>query len=153
EKLIGVEDFRTQENVDGWVLPDEIATLFEKKAHNNVAVLIGSNANEMTPFAGPALVPKNREEFSARITRQYGAMAAEFERIYGVKSDADIRDAMLAAARDTTFSRHMRAWARATTAAGSHAYLYYFTYIPPHPRAKEMLAFHAAEIPYVFNVV
>jgi para-nitrobenzyl esterase len=47
----------------------------------------------------------------------------------------------------------MRHWARATTAAGSRAYLYYFTHTPPHPRANELRAFHAGEIPYVFNVV
>ena len=38
-------------------------------------------------------------------------------------------------------------------ASGSTAYLYYFTHVPPHPRARELRAFHAAEIPYVFDVV
>ena len=47
----------------------------------------------------------------------------------------------------------MRSWARMTTAAGSAAYLYYFTYAPPGPRARELKAFHAAEIPYVFDVI
>jgi len=31
--------------------------------------------------------------------------------------------------------------------------LYYFRHVPPSPRAKELKAFHAGEIPYVFNVV
>jgi para-nitrobenzyl esterase len=47
----------------------------------------------------------------------------------------------------------MRQWARATTAAGQAAYLYFFTHPPPHPRASDLKAFHAGEIPYVFNVV
>jgi para-nitrobenzyl esterase len=47
----------------------------------------------------------------------------------------------------------MRRWARATIDAGSTAYLYYFSHVPPSPRAKELGAFHAGEIPYVFNVV
>ena len=60
---------------------------------------------------------------------------------------------MLAAARDTTFSSHMRHWARRRPPSGSKAYLYFFTHTPPHPRANELKAFHAGEIPYVFNVV
>ena len=92
------------------------------------------------------------EEFRQRLVQQYGDAAA-FETAYGVTGDADIVRATMEAARDTTFSSHMRNWARATTAAGSRAYLYFFTHTPPSPRAAEMKAFHAGEIPYVFNVV
>jgi para-nitrobenzyl esterase len=152
DKLLA-QPVRTQENVDGWVLPDEIRTLFAEKKHNNVPVIVGSNADEMTSLSGVANPPKTMEEFRARIAQQYGELAPEFERAYDVKSEADMVPALLAASRDTTFSSHMRTWARMTTAAGSRAYLYYFTYTPPHPRARELRAFHASEIPYVFNVV
>jgi para-nitrobenzyl esterase len=47
----------------------------------------------------------------------------------------------------------MRRWARLTVAGGSNAYLYFFNYAPPGPRASELKAFHAGEIPYVFNVI
>jgi para-nitrobenzyl esterase len=47
----------------------------------------------------------------------------------------------------------MRKWARATIDAGSAAYLYFFSYVPPSPKAAELGAFHAGEIPYVFDVV
>ncbi len=40
-----------------------------------------------------------------------------------------------------------------TTAAGSSAYLYFFSHQPPSPRQSELHAFHASEIPYVFNVL
>jgi para-nitrobenzyl esterase len=144
---------RAQEVVDGWVLPDEIRTIFAEKKHNNVSVIVGSNADEMTSFGGAANAPKTLEEFRKRIAQQYGEFAAEFESAYGVKSEADIVPALLAASRDTTFSSHMRTWARMTTAAGSKAFLYFFSHVPPHPRSNELRAFHASEIPYVFNVV
>jgi para-nitrobenzyl esterase len=153
EKLLSVPGFRTQENVDGWVLPAEIRTIFADKKHNNVSVLVGSNANEMTSLATPAMRPASLDDFKRRIAQQYGTLAAEFETVYGVKNEADAAEAVLASGRDITFSSHMRSWARATTAAGSKAYLYFFTHVPPHPRAKELRAFHASEIPYVFNVV
>ena len=70
-----------------------------------------------------------------------------------MKTDADIAGALLGASRDSTFSLHMRTWARYTTSAGARAYLYWFSHVPPHPRAAELKAFHASEIPYVFNVV
>ncbi len=153
EKLLSVPGFRTQENVDGWVLPTEIWTIFAEKTHNNVPVLVGSNANEMTSLATPAMQPASFDDFKRRIAQQYGRLAAEFETVYGVKGEADVAAAMLASARDITFSQHMRSWARATAAVGSKAYLYFFTHVAPHPRAKELGAFHASEIPYVFNVV
>ena len=141
EKLIAISPFRTQENVDGWVLPDEIRTIFARKQHNNVPVIVGSNANEMT-----SLVPGGR-------TPPGQPIPDEMKAAYGVTSDADVADARLASLRDTVFSLHMRSWARATVDAGAKAYLYYFTHVPPSPRAKELKAFHAGEIPYVFNVV
>jgi para-nitrobenzyl esterase len=144
---------RTQENVDGWVLPDEIRTIFAEKKHNPGPVLVGSNADEMTSLGGAGNAPATMEDFRKRLSQQYGELAAEFEASYRVKGEADIVPALLAAARDTTFSSHMRNWARMTTAAGSKAYLYYFTHVPPHPRARELKAFHASDIPYVFNVV
>ncbi|HUE87023.1 MAG TPA: carboxylesterase family protein [Vicinamibacterales bacterium] len=144
---------RTQENVDGWVLPDEIRTIFADKKHNNVPVIVGSTADEMTSLGGAGNAPRTLAELRKRLSQQYGKSAAEFEAVYGVTSDADIVPALMAVGRDTTFSSHMRTWARMTTAAGADAFLYYFTHTPPHPRAAELKAFHASEIPYVFNVV
>jgi para-nitrobenzyl esterase len=154
EKLLDVPGFRTQENVDGWVLPDEIRTIFAKKMQNVVPAIVGSNANEMTSFLAPGTLPKTVDDYRKRIAQQYGVMADAFDAAYGpVRRDADIADALLGAARDTTFSLHMRTWARQTVAAGAHAYLYSFSHVAPHPRASELKAFHASEIPYVFNVV
>jgi len=147
------QSVRTQENVDGWVLPDEIRTIFAEKKHHNVPVIVGSTADEMTSLGGAGNAPKTLEEFRARLVQQYGELASEFEKAYGVTSQADIVPALMAAGRDTTFSSHMRTWARMTTAAGSRAFLYYFTHTPPHPRAAQLNAFHASDIPYGFNVV
>jgi para-nitrobenzyl esterase len=154
ERLLDVPGFRTQENVDGWVLPGEIRTIFAQQHQNVVPTIVGSNANEMTSFGGPGTLPTTVDEYRKRIAQQYGALADDFDAAYGpVKSDADIADALLGAARDTTFSLHMRSWARFTAAAGAKAFLYSFSHVPPHPRRAELKAFHASEIPYVFDVV
>lgn len=150
---LAAQSVRAQETVDGWVLPDEIRTLFAQQRQNIVPALLGSTADEMTSLGGSANAPATLEEFRKRIAQQYGELAQEFENVYGVRTDADIIPASLAAGRDATFSWHMRVWARMTVAAGARAYLYYFSHVPPHPRAQELRAFHASEIPYVFNVV
>ncbi|HEY2904538.1 MAG TPA: carboxylesterase family protein [Vicinamibacterales bacterium] len=154
DKLLDVPGFRTQENVDGWVLPAEIRTIFLDRKQNIVPVIVGSNADEMTSFLTPGMLPKTVDEYKKRIGDQYGRLAESFDAAYGpVQSASDIAAVLLGAARDTTFSLHMRTWARLTTAAGARAYLYSFSHVAPHPRASELKAFHASEIPYVFDVV
>jgi para-nitrobenzyl esterase len=153
ETLVHIPSFRTQENIDGWVLPDEIRTIFAQQRQNNVPVIVGSNANEMTSLIGAAALPKTLEEFRTRIAQQYGGKAGAFEKAYGVTGESDVADAILGAARDATFTLHMRTWARMTAAAGSKAYLYSFSHVPPHPNHAWLRAFHAGELPYVFNVL
>lgn len=158
EKIISIfnddaegRKFRTVVNVDGWVLPDEIRNLFAKGKQNDVPVIVGSNANEMTSLTTPAIVPKTLAEYRKRIETQYGEMTKEFDAVYPVKSEADIADAFLGAMRDTTFTLNMRTWARMTATGRSKAYLYFFTRVPPNPNSKYLGAYHAAEIAYVFN--
>ena len=150
EKILAATGFRTIENVDDWVLPDEVRNLFAQNKYNKVPVIVGSNGNESTTLGGANGLPKTMEEFRTRIRTQYGDMANEFDAVYPVKSEADIADAMLGAARDTTFTWHMREWARLNTAAGAKSYVYQFTHTDPIP-TKGLGAYHTAEIEYVFN--
>jgi para-nitrobenzyl esterase len=143
--------FRTQPNVDGWVLPDEVGNLFAARRHNDVPILIGSNANEMTTLTTPAMVPKTLDDLHKRVASQYGEMSREFDAVYPARSDAEAGSAFLDSLRDTTFTLGMRTWARMTGKGRSKAYLYYFSRVPPNPNSKSLGAYHAAEIAYVFN--
>ena len=143
--------FRSQPNVDGWALPDEIRNLFAKGKQNDVPVIVGSNANEMTSLTVPATVPKTMEDYRKRVESQYGAMIKEFDAAYPVKSEADITAAYLGSMRDSLFTLPMRTWARMTATGRSKAYLYFFSHVPPNPNSKYLGAYHAGEIAYVFN--
>jgi para-nitrobenzyl esterase len=153
ESLVMVDGFRSQENVDGWVLPDEIRAIFASGRHHHVPVIVGSTADEMTPFDLARTAPRTLEDFRRWTAQHFRELASEFELAYGVRSDADTARAFVDVARDTTFSSHMRNWARLVTAVGSKAFLYYFSYAPPAPQRDVLGAFHAGEIPYVFNVI
>ena len=158
EKIVDVfnndaegKKFRTQPCVDGWVLADEIRNIFAKSKHNDVPVIVGSNANEMTTLTTPDSVPKTMADYRKRVSMQYGEMIKEYDAVYPVKNDADIAPAYLGALRDGVFTFNMRTWARMTANGRSKAYLYSFSHVPPNPRSKYLGAYHASEIPYVFN--
>jgi len=150
DTLVATAGFRTQETVDGWVIPDEVGAIFARKTHNNVPIIAGSNANEMTTLTVPASWPKTLEEYRTRVAAQYGDMVKDFDAVYPVTSDADIRDAWLGSQRDALFTLNMRTWARLTVAGGSKAYLYQFTHVTPNPNTQ-LGAYHASEIAYVFD--
>ncbi|HMB27662.1 MAG TPA: carboxylesterase family protein, partial [Blastocatellia bacterium] len=143
--------FRTQPNVDGWALPDEIRNIFAQGNQNDAPVIVGSNANEMTTLTVPAAVPKTTEDYRKRVETQYGAAVKEFDAVYPVNSEADIAAAYLGGLRDVTFTLPMRTWARMTATGRSKAYLYFFSHVPPNPNSKYLGAYHAGEIVYVFN--
>jgi para-nitrobenzyl esterase len=143
--------FRTQPNVDGWVLPDQIRNIFEQGKQNDVPVIVGSNANEMTTLTVPATVPRTMADYRKRMATQYGEVINEFDAAYPAASDAEVPAAYLASLRDTAFTLPMRTWARMTATGRAKAYLYFFSHAPPNPQSKVLGAYHAAEIVYVFN--
>ena len=143
--------FRTSPNVDGWVLPDEIRNIFAQGKQNDVPVIVGSNANEMTTLTVPAAVPKTIEDYRKRIEPLYGEATRDFDALYPVKSEADVPAAYLGSLRDVTFTLPMRTWARMTGTGRSKAYLYFFSHVTPNPNSKYLGAYHASEIAYVFN--
>ncbi len=143
--------FRTAPNVDGWVLPDEVRNIFAQGKQNDVPIIVGSNANEMTTLTVPATVPKTMDEYRKRIEPMYGEAIRDFDALYPVKSDADVPAAYLGSLRDVTFTLPMRTWARMTATGKSKAYLYFFTHVAPNPNSKYLGAYHASEIAYVFD--
>ena len=153
EKIQGTQFLRSAINVDGWVLPADVRTIFANKQHNAGPVLVGSNANESTTLSNPAQFPKTMADYRRRVETQYGDAVKEYDEVYPVKTDADINTAMLAVGRDQTFTLEMRTWARMVTASGAKAYLYQFSHVPPSPNAATWGAYHASEIPYVFGTL
>jgi para-nitrobenzyl esterase len=134
-------------DVDGYVLPEDVHTIFAKGKQNDVPLLIGSNSDEGTMFT-PATV--KADDFRARNERRFGDAAGEFFKIYPASNDAEAHDQSAAAMRDQTFGWEMRTWARMQTKTGkSKTYLYFFSHVPPgqHPAG----AYHSSEIAYVFD--
>lgn len=140
--------FRTDGIVDGWVIPEQPYTLFAEGRQNRVPVLVGFNSDEGTTLGAADTLPGTAAAYESQVRAVYGDFADMMLEVY--PSD-DIRGSSLASFRDIRFGWHMVTWANMTRYVDHPAYLYYFTHRPPGPRAQELGAYHAAEIPYVFN--
>ena len=137
--------------VDGWLLPQQIYAIYAAGKQNDVPMILGSNADEGTPFT-PAAVKS--ETFKSLAKTRFGDQADAYLKIYPAGSDEDAHASSAAAMRDQTFGWEMRTWARLETKTGkSKVFMYYFTRVPPGPFGAKLGAYHASEIAYVFHNV
>lgn len=151
EELVKVNEQVVRPIVDGWVLPQDVATIFSQGHQNDVPLLVGFNADEGTTLAPQAATMK-ASMFLDGVHQRYGTLADDFLKVYPASSDEEAVSAFYAAYRDLTFGWEMRSWARMAVKTGHHrVYMYYFSHRPPGPQSARLRAFHASEIPYVFG--
>ncbi len=139
--------------VDGRIIPDQAIERFRRGEHNKVPVLLGYNRDESTVFAllpePPPLLYDNHDDFTAGV-RNYGRLASlPLRWLYGEEEGS--AQPYLDFWRDLKFGWNMQTWARLNEEAGEPAWLYFFTHVPATPFGRQLGAYHAAEIPYVFG--
>jgi para-nitrobenzyl esterase len=138
-------------NVDGWLLSEDVHTIFASGKQNDVPLIAGFNADEATAFT-PWPPGATAATYTEQMRRRYPRNAEEWLKHYPAGSDEEARQSFYAVFRDLTFGWHMRTWVRLATRTGkSKAYYYYFTRVPPGPNSERLGAYHAAEIAYVFH--
>jgi para-nitrobenzyl esterase len=136
---------------DGYVLPQDVATIFSQGRQNDVPLIAGYNADEGTTLA-PQAANLKATLFQAGVYQRYGAQADQMLKIYPAATDEQAVRSFYSAYRDQVFGWEMRSWVRAAAKTGHQpAYLYYFSRRPPGPQSERLRAFHASEIPYVFG--
>ena len=140
--------FSTDGIVDGWVLPEQPYAQFVAGRQNPVPVLLGFNKDEGTTLGAAANAPDTAQAYEERIRSQYGSLAEDFLEVYPAD---DPRQSTLDAYRDMAFGWNMVTWANLNRFVDQPAWLYYFSHHPPGPSSDALGAYHAAEIPYVFN--
>ena len=142
--------FATRPNVDGWVLPKQVAEIYRSGEQADVPVLVGSNRDEATSLMG-GMLPSTKSGVEFLVRSQFADVADEFFEAYPVPDDAAARRAFIDAFSDRVFAWHMKTWATLSETVSSPAYLYFFTHAPPHPEKDVYGAYHAAEIAYAFD--
>lgn len=138
--------FAARPVVDGWVFTEDVAETFAASRQADVPVLVGFNDDEATVFVRDR--PDTEEAFARAVHDRLGA-GIEAEAVMAHYPERAPDEAFLAAYRDATFgcaAERLAAWS-------SSAFVYRFTRVGPGPIGERYGAFHASEIPYVFQTL
>lgn len=134
--------------IDGYVLPESIATIFKEKKQNDVALLTGWNEDEGIIF-GPI---KTATDYRKQIAEQYQADSTTFLKYYPANTEAEAASSQLKASRDIIFGVHNYTWANVQSKQGKPVYVYRFKRkVPATGDYKKYGAFHTGEVPYAYN--
>jgi para-nitrobenzyl esterase len=140
-------------SADGWVLPESPQKIFADGRQQKVALLIGSNSQEMQGGRGIATAADLRDT----ITQRFGPLADRALTAYGFNGsaepavDPDYGPILTQWTTDTSFRCGTVQELNWHTAAGNTGYQYQFSRTV---HGKEpMGAAHASEIPFVFGTL
>jgi para-nitrobenzyl esterase len=139
--------------IDPYVLPLSPYEAFTSGQQNDVALLIGSNADEAR-----ALVDVSHDTaatFDSDLEHSVGQLPPALVAAYPHATDEEARQAQLGLERDLRFGWDMWAWARLQAGTGKSPVFYYsFRQQPPFPAGSVYAgwgASHFAELWYVFD--
>ncbi|MEO6005053.1 MAG: carboxylesterase family protein [Opitutus sp.] len=140
---------RFRPNVDGWIVPDQVKTVYERGQQIDVPLLTGWTADEGSAQNGYGI--STVAEFAARATKDFGDRAPDFLALYPASSDAEAGAASKQRLRDG--ARAELYWWTNLRAKKGHAkdWAYFFDRAIPWPEHPEYQAFHSGELPYSFN--
>ncbi len=137
--------------VDGWVIPDDPAKLFSAGKFHHVAFIAGTNADEGTLLGGPPV--RTVAQYHKWATDKIGTLAERLFSLYPASSDDEAHGAAAKASGDLTFLYGTRAVLRAAAKANPHTFQYQFTRVNGIGRQIHWGAFHASEIPYIWQTL
>lgn len=135
--------------LDGFVLPEDVFSIFSGGRQNDVPLLTGWNRDEGFVSGEPLKAAAFRRQAEER----YGLLAAEFLQAFPAGSDEEARQSQKNFVRDKTFAWQAQLWASLQGKTGRQkVWLYRFDRVPPgRADLAEHGAFHSAEIAYALN--
>jgi para-nitrobenzyl esterase len=137
--------------IDGVVLRRQLAETFFHGEQAKVPVIAGFNEGEIRSllFLMPK-APDSQSAYEADVRSRFGTKAADYLVVY---PGADPRADVMASVRDGLYGWAAQNLVRQQAVAGQPAYLYFFRHSTPAERTRDLAAFHASELPYVFGQV
>lgn len=136
-------------NVDGKVVPRQLVETFDRGEQAPVPIMAGFNSGEIRSLR--FLLPKppaNAAAYEAAIRAGYGDLAPLFLARYPAKT---IDESMLAATRDAMYGWTSERLVSNQAALGKGAFYYLFDHGYPATTQWNLHAFHAAELPFIFD--
>ena len=141
---------------DGYVFPKNVGHAFRDGDIYSVPFMTGYNSDEGTLFfpddPQPSVweddMPRGGPEMIAALNEHYPGQGVTLLEAYGL--DTDFTAGGMQMMGDDIFGVNVRYAANANAASGEPTYLYHFSRTPPSKK-QTLGAFHAAEIPFVFD--
>lgn len=141
---------------DGYVFPKNVGHAFRDGDINAVPLLTGYNSDEGTLFfpddPQPSVweddMPPEGEDMVATLNAHYPGQGETLSELYALNENFVAGGTQMMG--DEIFGVNIRFSAEANAAAGAPSYVYYFSRTPPSEK-QTLGAFHAAEIPFVFD--
>jgi para-nitrobenzyl esterase len=134
--------------VDGWLLTDDVDTVYAKGWQQDVPLLTGMNADEGSAFGGYGTI--TAAAFREQARTRFGDRAEQFLTLYPASSDAEAGRNQVRSAREGALVALQQLAADRAATAKTPAFLYYFDRAIPWPAHPGFGAFHTGEVPYVF---
>lgn len=147
---------RAGPDIDGYYLPEPVDDIFAAGKQSDVAVVTGSTANDIGTEV-PIRKATTVAEYKAAAQQMFGDKAAEFLKLYPVKTDADVKRQAEEVGRNSGFTIGARNWAIAQTKTGkAPAYLYILSRVQPFTPGVTFSdfdpatagAYHMGDVPY-----
>jgi len=141
--------FVSQGTIDGWALPRQVVDALEADSQAKTPLLAGFNSGELRSqrlFLPP--VPQSEAAYDAAIRCGYDDLADDFLDIYPA---SDMAQSTLDAFRDAIYGWAVERLVHEQSEDGLPAYLYIFDHCYGAARERDLCAFHASELPFVFG--
>jgi para-nitrobenzyl esterase len=135
--------------VDGHVVPAQLVDVFDRGEQAPVPVIAGFNEGEIRTLrilTPPP--PGSAAAYETALRTNYGDLADEMLRRY---PSSTLQESMWATTRDAMYGWTAERLAAKQTAIGQASYLYLFDHGYPAMDQRGIHAFHASELPYMFD--
>ena len=144
----GMGGMRFSPAADGYVISNDLYTLYQEGKFNDTPVLLGNTSDEMGAFGGAKNVTP--AEFEKQVREQYGPQADAILGVYPHSTDAEATRSSKEI-RNGASSWNTWTWSRLQTEKGKNrAYQYYFDY---HPDSPDRGSGHGSDVPYAFQTL
>ncbi len=149
--------------IDNYYYSQSVYDTFASGHQAKVPMMVGFNSDEASGLYGiVGPIPETAEEYERLTKERFGDLAEEYLKLY---PSSDPVNSVFDAHRDNGIGWMMESWAKMMANLTPETYLYYFSHTPPgsdvlfpirpkHPEnspERRIGAFHASEIPFVFN--
>jgi para-nitrobenzyl esterase len=145
----GMGGMRFRPAADGYVISNDLYSLYQAGNFNDSPILLGHTSDEMGSFGRTQNIMP--EEFEKQIRAQYGPQADAILSAYPHSTDTEATKASKDIRNDSSFSWNTWTWARLQSRNGKgKAFQYYFDYHPGSPNGGSG---HGSDVPYAFQTL